>query len=391
MSTPESQYLKTSLPTDELARIALFIPTLNGGGAERVMLNLGKEIASRGYPVDLVVGRASGPLLDEVPAAVRLIDLKCSRILATLPHLVQYLRTTRPVGLLSTIGHANVIALWARILSRVPVRIIVRETSTPSEAGAHARLLRSRFMPFLAKVFYPGADGIVAASQGMAEDIAHVFQIPRERIEVIYNPAISAELFRQSTEPITHPWFQPGAPPVVLGIGRLHRAKDFPLLIKAFSLLKDRCQARLVILGEGEERLELGAKARALGVEAEVDLPGFVSNPFPYMRQAGVFVLSSAWEGLPNALIQALALGTPVVSTDCRSGPREILKEGTLGELIPVGNPEVMSKTIEAVLGGKRFPVQESDLDRFRSDAVTQKYLDLILGGQMGVNSPLKE
>jgi glycosyltransferase involved in cell wall biosynthesis len=109
------------------------------------------------------------------------------------------------------------------------------------------------------------------------------------------------------------------------------------------------------------------------------------------MRQAGVFVLSSAWEGLPNALIQALALGTPVVSTDCRSGPREILKEGTLGELIPVGNPEVMSRTIEAVLGGKRFPVQESDLERFQSDTVTQKYLDLILGGPRKVKSPFKE
>lgn len=368
--------------TTESGKIALFMPTLNGGGAERVMLNLGVEMAERGYPVDLVVARATGPLLAEVPASIRLIDLKCSRILVSLPYLVQYLRTTRPAGLLSTLGHANVVALWAKILSAVPVRIVVRETTTPSQARTTDKLFRRRLMPFLANIFYPGAAGIVAASQGMADDLANVFRIPRERIQVIYNPAISSELFMRAAEPISHPWFTPGAPPIILGVGRLTQAKDFPMLIHAFSLLRSRCSARLVILGEGEERSALQAKARELGVETDVDLPGFVSNPFPYMQQAAVFALSSAWEGLPNALIQALALGTPVVSTDCRSGPREILKDGTLGELIPVGNPEAMCRAIEAVLGGKRFSVHESDLDRFQRDAATLKYLDLILGGR---------
>jgi glycosyltransferase involved in cell wall biosynthesis len=239
-------------------------------------------------------------------------------------------------------------------------------------------------MPFLANIFYPGAAGVVAASEGMADDIANVFRIPRDQIQVIYNPAITRDLFTSAAESIPHPWFTPGAPPVVLGVGRLTRAKNFLLLIHAFSQLRSRCPARLVILGEGEERPALEAKARELGVEMDVDLPGFVSNPYPYMRQATVFVLSSAWEGLPNALIQALALGTPVVSTDCPSGPREILKGGALGELIPVGNPDAMRAAIEAVLGGKRSSVLDSDLDRFRCEAVTQEYLDLILGGAKG-------
>jgi glycosyltransferase involved in cell wall biosynthesis len=241
--------------------------------------------------------------------------------------------------------------------------------------------MRSRFLPFFSRIFYPGATGIVATSEEMADDLAEFVRIPRERIQVIYNPVVSPEIYSLAEEPLLHPWFEHGAPPVVLGVGRLTKAKDFPTLIRAFYLLRSRRPARLVILGEGEERAYIESKVRVLGIQGDVDLPGFTPNPFPYMRQAAVFVLSSAWEGLPNALIQALALGTPVISTDCRSGPREILNDGAFGKLVPVGDDAAMSSAIEEALRDGSCTVPETALDRFRRDTVAKAYLECILGG----------
>jgi len=360
--------------------IALFLPSLRGGGAERMMINLARGFSEQGLEVDLVLAKAEGPYLSQVPPEVRVIDLDSSRVLTSLPGLVRYLRCERPRTLLSTLDHANIVAIWARKLARVPNRLVVRVASNLSESASNAPSLRGRLMPRLVQKFYPLADTVVAVSQGVANDLTSTAGLQRERIQVIYNPVVTADLFEKARESLEHPWFVPGEPPVILSVGRLTKAKDHPTLIRAFARIRREHSARLMILGEGEDRPNLEALIRELDLEEDVSLPGFVDNPFQYMKRASVFVLSSRWEGLPNTLIQAMAVGTPVVSTDCPSGPAEILEGGQWGRLVPVGDVEEMAAAIIATLNDPNHPDVSKRAQHFGVEKSVQAYLDVLLG-----------
>lgn len=335
-------------------RIALFLPSLRGGGAERVMVNLARAFTERGLQVDLVLAKAEGPYLSHVPSEVRIVDLQAPRVLVSFPGLVRYLRRECPRALLAALDHTNVLAIWARRLAGVPTRVVVSIHSNLSKATAGACSLRGRLMPLLVELTYPLADAVIAVSQGVAEDLMRLARLSPDKVEIIYNPVVTPDLFEKAEEPLEHPWFAPGEPPVVLGVGRLTPAKDFRTLIRAFALVRKQCPARLMILGEGEERPVLEALVRELGVDNDVSLPGFVDNPYAYMKRARVFVLSSAWEGFGNVLVEAMALGTPVVATNCRSGPNEVLEGGKWGRLVPVGDVDALAHAILAAMADKR-------------------------------------
>ena len=226
------------------------------------------------------------------------------------------------------------------------------ERNTTTAATRRGRTWKRRYLPGLLRHAYPMADAIVAVSDGVADRLARKTGLPRAAIRTVYNPVVVPELPALAAEPVAHPWFRPGGPPVVLGVGRLVEQKDFPTLLRAFALVRQRRPARLVILGDGpaEARRDLEAVAAGLGCAEDLDLPGFVANPFAYMARASVFALSSLHEGLPGALIQALACGCPVVSTDCPSGPSEILEHGRHGRLVPVGDHEALASAILACL-----------------------------------------
>ena len=345
-------------------------------------MNLARGFSERGLNVDLVLARAEGSYLAEVPPDVRIVDLKARRVLASLPGLVRYLRREKPLALLSTLDHANIVALWAKSLSGSQTRVIVRVANTITFSSNNASNARGRLMPWLIRYFYSQADGIVAVSKGVAQDLSRNFGIPAELINVIYNPVVTPELFERAKEPVEHPWFAPGEPPVILGVGRLTKAKDFPTLIRAFELVRRERPARLMILGEGEERPQLEALIKELGMQEDVALPGFVDNPYAHMARAAVFVLSSAWEGLPNVLIQAMACGCPVVSTDCPSGPAEILENGKYGPLVPVGDADKLAEAIRIVFDK---PLESDVLCRranlFSLEKIFEEYLALLLGG----------
>ena len=330
--------------------LLIFLPSLSGGGAERVMVDLANGFARQGFPVELVLARAEGPYLAEVDDDVPVVDLQSSRVLFALPALVRHLRATRPSVLLSTQSHANLVAIWAVRLAGVSTRIVIREANTASRSAANSPTLRGRMVPFFMRLFYPWADVVVAPSQGVLDDLCRNFHLLPGKMRLLYNPSVSAALPAKAEAPLTHPWFAPGQPPVVLGVGRLTRQKDFATLIRAVAEASQQRSLRLMILGEGEERLRLEAMIRKLGMADCAVLPGFVENPFNYMKQAALFVLSSAWEGLPNVLIQAMACGVPVVATDCPSGPAEILENGRFGSLVSVGDAEGMADAILAVL-----------------------------------------
>ncbi len=344
------------------------------------MLYLARGFAERGCEVDLVLAKREGSYLREVPENINVVDLKAGRVLASLPALVRYLRRAQPVALLSAMDHSNIIALWARKFARVQARVVVSVHTTFS-LGMKNSNGRARLIPYIARWCYSWADGVVAVSRGVAKDLINTIGLPRENIRVIYNPVDVPKLFELAKEQVDHPWFRTGKPLVVLSVGRLTAAKDYPTLLRAVSLVKRARPVRLVILGEGEERAGLEAMVRDLGLEDVVSLPGFVKNPYAYMSKAAMLVLSSAWEGFGNVLVEAMAVGTPVVTTDCPNGPAEILENGKYGRLVPVGDAGALAKGIIATLDGStnseglRHRAKE-----FAYNDIADQYLEILHG-----------
>ena len=361
--------------------VALFLPALAGGGAERVILTLSGALASRGFSVDLVVAVPTGVYMSQVPDGVRLVSLDVRRTIMGVLPLVRYLLRERPPVMMSALDNANIVGVAAARAARIvgaKTRVIVSTRNTISldtqTIPARRRALTLRAL----RVCHRLADDVTTVSNGAADDLARTLGLVREHIHVIYNPVVTPALLRAGAATVAHPWLEPGAPPVIVGVGRLTRQKDFATLVRAFASVRASREARLLVLGEGEERDRLEALARDLGVANDVSLMGFVPNPYPYMARAGVVVLSSLWEGLPAVLIESLALGTPVVSTDCESGPREILRGGRDGPLVPVGDAARMGAAITSVLTGPRPSIADEVWRPFTLDAAVDQYAHLM-------------
>lgn len=360
-------------------RLALYLPSLRGGGAERVMVMLANGFVERGYAVDLVLAKAEGPFLPDVARNLHIVDLGARRVVSSLPGLVRYLRRERPRAMLSALNHANVIALLARRFAGVPTRLVVSEHAHLSLSLETVSSHRGRLMSWFMRRTYPWADGVVAVSAGVADDLAQAMGLPRQRIAVVHNPVVTDDMLARAEAPLDHPWFAPGEPPVVLGVGRLTAQKDFGVLLHAFAQLRAQRPARLMILGEGELRPELESLAQQLGIHADVALPGFRDNPYAYMRRAALFVLSSRFEGFGNVLAEAMACGTPVVSTDCPSGPAEILQDGEWGRLVPVGDAEALAGAMLATLAETKHPDVARRARDFGVDQAVDGYLRVML------------
>lgn len=363
--------------------ILFYLPTLAGGGAERSNLNLIEALRARGRAVEIVVNEASGDLLAEVPADMPVHELQLSsrhrgllrmilahprifapfllrppqRFLKYVDDLARLIARRRPIALIASLHGCNEAAIAAALTVPRRPRVLATVRNTLSaQLRAHPRLARKQLWQM--RRLLPHADAVIAVSEGVAEDLARVLGRPGTPIVTIHNPVIREDLDEQAAQAPDHPWFLPGQPPVVLAAGRLVAQKNFPLLLEAFARLRRSGErdSRLVILGAGPQDAELRARAAALGIADAVDLPGFVRNPFAFMARAGVFVLSSDHEGLPGVLIQALACGCPVVSTDCPSGPREVLADGAYGRLVPIGDAGAMAAAIAATLAAPPDP-----------------------------------
>ncbi len=374
-----------------------------------MMAVLAGAIADRGHRVDLVLGRVEGNMVGAIPENVRVIDLKGGEVLGTLglmlrqpgtaaallpsilsrnppwilacaPALARYVRRERPDAMLTALNYTSITALWTRRVEGLDLRLVVSERNTLSQRAARG-VGSVRALPGLVRHFYPWADALAAVSAGVAVDLAEILGVSAEEVAVTFNPVVTPEIDRQAAEALDHPWFAPGEPPVILAAGKLKQQKGFDVLLEAFARVRGRRPARLVILGDGPERGRLQQRARRLAVDVDVSLPGFVNNPFAFMARSSVFVLSSVWEGLPGVLIQAMACGCPVVSTDCPSGPAEILDKGVHGPLVPVGDDAAMAVAIESVLDA---PPSEERLRRranvFSVERSTDRYLALLLG-----------
>ena len=366
-------------------KIALLVSFSGKGGVERMMLNLAQGISARGHAVDLlsIKSRALGP--GDVPSGVRRLDIGTNHTLTSLLPLVRYLKHQRPDALLSAKDRANGIAVLARKLAGVPTRVVVRMGTTVSASLTDAHFLKRWFYYRRMRWTYPFADGVVAVSQGVAYDMARIIGIDSNRFTVIANPVISSRMFRLAEDTVDHPWLNNRSEPVIIGIGRLTRQKDFATLIRAFARVQDTIPCRLIILGEGRDRGNLDQLATQLGVDQRIDMPGFLANPYAYLKKADVFVLSSRWEGSPNVLTEAMALGVPVVSTDCPSGPREVLKDGRVAPLVPMQDPAALSSAIKRVLTQPPDATMlAAEVKPFTIEESSRKYASLLLGPRYG-------
>ncbi|MBK1710422.1 glycosyltransferase [Marichromatium gracile] len=360
--------------------VCLFIPSFGDGGVERMMVNIARGIAGHGHPVDFVVNDAGAPFVDTLPPEVRVHVLAASGLRARTRFLAELVARTRPAAVLTAKTRDDRVALAVKRRLGGDTRYVLRPGTAMSErwrARGKGWLWRWRETRRL-RALYRRADAVVAVSEGVAEDIVAITGIARERVRVIRNPNITPELAALAAAEVDHPWFAPGAEPVIMGVGGLRTQKDFETLIRAFARVRETRPCRLLILGEGRQRERLLRLAAELGVAEAVALPGFESNPYRFLARAALFALSSRWEGSPNVLTEALALGTPVVATDCRSGPREITRGGEYGPLVAVGDVAALAEAIERTLD-RPLPAERlrEAVAEYRLETSAGRYLEV--------------
>lgn len=366
---------------DRTRRLAVLVSFSGLGGVERMVTNLLPAFLQAGLAVDLlaILRKPAPELIRLNGSGLRVLDLGVTHTALAVPGLIRYLKAERPFALLAAKDRAIRAAVLAKRLSRADTRLVGRLGTHLSAAMANKPALIRWARQWPMRETYSTVDRIVAVSEGVAEDTQRIAGLPPEKIAVIRNPVITQEMLEKSRMPADHPWFESPDVPVILGAGRLTRQKDFATLIRAFARVRAAIDSRLVILGEGRLRPGLEKLAADLGVAEAVSLLGHVANPYAYMARSSLFVLSSAWEGSPNVLTEALALGTPAVSTDCPSGPREILQDGRCGPLVPVGDmarlADAMLRTLQSPPDGRLLREAAAEYTVERSAA---RYLEVL-------------
>ncbi|HBI00305.1 MAG TPA: glycosyl transferase [Flavobacterium sp.] len=359
-------------------KITFYLSHLYQGGAENVMVIVANEMAKQGHVIDFVLAKAEGAFIHRLSSSVNLVDLNLPNPYFAVFGLIKYLRVAQPDVIISSLHLNNICAVLAKKFSGVKkTRVLIRVANVISVK--RVSFWKKRLERLALSVFYPWADKIIAVSKNVALDLNSFLGIPNKKILVIYSPSITPEMMAASHEPVDHAWFQSNYPPVVLGVGRQTVVKDYATLLKAFALASKEKDMRLLLLGDGPERLALEELVKELGIENKVEIKGFVDNPFNYMRNAAVMVLPSLWEGLPNVLIEALACGCPIISTDSPGGVREILKDGEYGELVPLRDAQTISDKILDVLRGEKKPIDEHWLEQFKVEYSIKQYLHAMM------------
>ncbi|MEX0771806.1 MAG: glycosyltransferase [Balneolales bacterium] len=345
-------------------KVGLFFGTFAGGGAERMMINLAKGLHGSGVEVIVYVVNRTGVLLKEVPSYIQVHDYKAKHGAKSIIHKIRdTLKFDELDALISTQEHINASVALASIGVKTKTKIIFREANTPKQKNITA------WRKYLNKKLYYTADHYVAVSKGVKDSMKDFYQLKEEKISVIYNPVVDGSLQTLAKEVVDdHPWFtERNDIPVIVAMGRFEPHKGFEDLIESFALVRNQREAKLVIFGDKNKNTRyfksLQDKVVDLKLKDDVDFPGFVNNPYKYLAKASLFVLSSRYEGLPGVLIQAMACGCPVVSTDCPSGPEEILSNPEYGKLVPVSDPEKLSIAILSSL------TQNHDINRITSRA----------------------
>lgn len=378
----------------DVNRVAFFLPSFERGGVERFVINISPPLVDAGIDADvLVVNRSS--LVDQLPEEVRLVDISSSRFLTSLvdrlfpghvaagigslPGYIRYLRRARPDLVVSM--QVSPFAVFGARIAQTDATIVVRESNTPSAATGSPDHGTGRFAPLAKQLSYPRADRVVSVSKDAGEDITSWLGLSESQVRAVYNPTYSERVVETATASIDHPWFEADQP-LLVSVGRFSDQKDFETLLEAVARIREEIPVRLVLVGDGDNRSKLERLTRDLGIQESVSFVGYQQNPYPYIAGADLFVFSSHYEGLPNSLIEAIAVGTPAVATDSPSGPREILLNGEGGYLVEMQDAEAMASAIEEALTNpedaeERVERAQDALDRFAPQRAATEYLEL--------------
>ncbi len=386
----EDREQKPRIRQFEGKRIAVFGPCfrekdLSHGGITTNLFNLSNEFNRRGVYVEIIAFPPKNTPLSTPRLApdIRVVAFKAKHKSGQLMKLSRYLKTSRPDALFAAGHRYNLLAAWSKRITGDATRVVLSVRNNVSRGLEGENMINTWLRWRSISRFYPWADGISAVSRGVADDLTAHTRIRPEQVQTLFNPVVTPLLYERAEAPLDHPWFSPDEPPVILGIGRLERQKDFGVLIRAFAEVRLQQDCRLMILGEGPLRPKLEALVAELGLKEDVALPGFVENPYAYLLRAGLFVLSSLFEGLPTVLIEAMALKVPVVATDCPSGPREILEEGRYGPLVPMGNATALAGAMLKTLATPLDPTAlQRRAARFGGDGVIEAHLRYLLSSE---------
>ena len=351
-------------------RVGIVLPDLGGGGVQRVLVNLAGGLAARGREV-VVCTLEDRAVATALPDGVRHRPLAGRGRIGAVGRLREVVAAERLDALVGGITRANLALLMA---ARRPVRTLVTKHLPVDMLASNA--VRRRVLGAVIRHAYARADAVVAVSQGTFDSLV-ALGLPGDRLHRIANPVLGPDLERRCAAPVDDAWLAPGAPPVVVAVGRLVPQKDFATLVRAFAHVRRRASARLLFLGDGPDRAALARQAAELGLEEHVRFAGHVPDVLPYLARAAVFASTSRWEGLPTALIEALAAGASVVATDCRTGPREILEDGALGALVPVGDAEAVAAALLGALAAPD-PAPRDRLRRYDVGVATEAYLQVL-------------
>ena len=356
--------------------VVLYVPDLSVGGAERAALNLLEALPGPDLRVTLLLNRRRGPLMNTLPDTAQVRSLDAHRTIAALPRLTAFLRRERPDVLISYLAFNNIVAVWANYLAGRPTKVIASHHVTTSNVKSGS--WKHNLVPALYRVTLPWADHIVAVSKGVASGLSQILH-GRGSLSIIHNPIITPAYRELAAAPLDHPWFGPGQPPLVLGVGRLVPQKNFELLINAFAEVAAKSSARLALLGDGPLKADLQQQIDRLGLSDRAAILPVDLNPWRYMSRASVLVLSSLFEGFGNVLVEAMATGTPVVSVDCPDGPADILGQGKWGRLVPSGDAKALAAAIMETLAdpGDPQPRRARALE-YSAQSIAMRYRDLI-------------
>lgn len=364
-----------------MTEVVFFTHNLGYGGAERCIVNITNELAERGHTVEILLVDKQGGLLQEVHDDVPVRELDGEPLIRAALDLRKFVREYSPDIIISNVNTANLMAIAATKSIRTETSLIVGVHNTLSvKKQDYSTGVKDRIIPYLMRMLYPLGDQFIAVSNGVAEDLSSTYDIPMDRMNVIYNPCVTDKILEKGTEPPDDDLFHHVGGDLILGVGSLIEQKDFSTLIRAFSeVVKQKPDSHLVIIGDGPERTNLENLTIELGLSDKVSILGYVENVYAYMASADLFVLSSRWEGFGIVIVEAMAFGTPIVATDCPHGPREILGDGKFGRLTQVEDSLQLADAINETLYSppKSTEIQQRAND-FHVSNVADKYEKLL-------------
>ena len=371
--------------------LAILIPSFEKGGIERSIIRISKEMIKLGYKIDLLVVQINPDMKDLIDGP-RIIYLSRSNLfhffkyllprsiyfnLVSFWGLIRYLKKAEPDYLMT--ARNAFLAVFVKFFIKIKTKIVIREPLHISSVLNKHSVLNKNLISYFKRVVYKYSDKVIAISEGVSQDLIDNFNLSPNKVKIIYNPSADPEIKNLSNENFEHPWFKQDIP-IIIAIGRLTEQKNFYSLVDSFSLVRKEKESKLIIIGEGRERKKIETLISEKSLEKDVELIGFQKNPWKYLSKSSLFVLSSLWEGFGNVIVESMYLGVPVISTDCPSGPREILDNGNLGYLVPSGDSESLAKKIIEFLNSpeefieKSLKAQKQSLN-FLPSKIAQDYI----------------